>query len=204
VPRYQRRIFGRPIRHRFYGGVTLLAHLATVFGLPMPAVATKPNSEPFPCQHHACGCLSAEQCWRSCCCFTPEQRWAWAKEHQVQPPSYAEKPTGQGWRSPRKRDRVESRQETPLPPCCVRAQEKQKTPACKDAKRQAGPGWTIVVMAQRCQALTSLWVTSGAALPATRPISWTPCLAPVEWLATAQVIPSPSFKALLDPPPRRV
>jgi hypothetical protein len=36
----------------------------------------KDSSEPFPCQHRPCGCRSAEQCWKKCCCFDqqPENR----------------------------------------------------------------------------------------------------------------------------------
>ena len=32
---------------------------------------------------------SAEQCWRSCCCHTLAERFAWAREHNVRPPEYA-------------------------------------------------------------------------------------------------------------------
>lgn len=35
-----------------------------------------------------CGCDSAEQCWRSCCCFTNQQKVVWAKKHSVSLPSY--------------------------------------------------------------------------------------------------------------------
>jgi hypothetical protein len=204
MQRYLRRSSWRPFRHRLYAGVTLLAHLATMFGLPMPAPAAKANSEPFPCQHHACGCQTAEQCWRHCCCFTPEQRWAWAREHQVQPPSYAEKPTGQSWRSPRKRDQAESQTETRLPPCCARAQEKQKQAPARDARGTSGLSWKMAIMAQSCRGLTSHWAASGAALPAMPPISWAPYLPPAEWITAFRVVPDSVFRTLLDPPPKTV
>ena len=44
---------------------------------PWPISSAVPGG-PFPCQGHRCGCVSAEQCWGHCCCFTPEQRLAWA------------------------------------------------------------------------------------------------------------------------------
>ena len=47
----------------------------------------------FPCQNCPCGCKSAEQCWAACCCFTPAERFAWAKKKGVTPPSYAHRPT---------------------------------------------------------------------------------------------------------------
>ena len=44
---------------------------------------------PFPCQDRPCGCSSPEQCWTSCCCFSPAQRQAWAAEREIVPPEYA-------------------------------------------------------------------------------------------------------------------
>jgi hypothetical protein len=48
--------------------------------------SVKDLSEPFPCQHRACGCRSASQCWKRCCCFSTAQKLAWARINQVQPP----------------------------------------------------------------------------------------------------------------------
>jgi hypothetical protein len=64
--------------------------IATV---PLPIasieIRDKDLSLPYPCQNSPCGCKSAEQCWRSCCCNTPAQRLAWAKKNGVTPPNYA-------------------------------------------------------------------------------------------------------------------
>jgi hypothetical protein len=74
-------------------GVTLLTYLLALWGPPFPAgAARKKDGVPFPCQDHPCGCQSAEECWRHCCCFTPEERWTWARAQGVTPPPYAEKP----------------------------------------------------------------------------------------------------------------
>src|SRR5919109_347313 len=70
--------------------LALLAYLAAASGFPLPAIATKDQSQPYPCMDHPCGCLSAEQCWRHCCCFTPAQKLAWAETHGILPPPYAE------------------------------------------------------------------------------------------------------------------
>lgn len=64
--------------------------------MPIP-VATldfldKDSSQAFPCQSCPCGCKTAEQCWTSCCCFTPAERLAWAQKNGVTPPSYAQRP----------------------------------------------------------------------------------------------------------------
>ena len=62
----------------------LLAYLAATVGLPLPPPPiVKDGGKAFPCQGRACGCQTAEECWRHCCCTTPEERWAWAAEHNV-------------------------------------------------------------------------------------------------------------------------
>jgi len=46
-------------------------------------VAAKDRSVPFPCMNKPCGCRTAEQCFKSCCCSTKAERIAWAKAHAV-------------------------------------------------------------------------------------------------------------------------
>ncbi|MFL5243278.1 MAG: hypothetical protein ACJ8FY_14325 [Gemmataceae bacterium] len=70
----------------------LLTYGITSLGCPLPALKAKVGNVPFPCQDHPCGCRTPEECWQHCCCFTPEQHWAWAREHDVEPPSYAQRP----------------------------------------------------------------------------------------------------------------
>jgi len=64
----------------------LAAFLAAL--LPIPLVSFAPHqvkdlSRPFPCQNRPCGCMSAAQCKKKCCCFTDEQKLAWAKRNGV-------------------------------------------------------------------------------------------------------------------------
>lgn len=62
--------------------------------LPMPVspqagkISEKDTSEPFPCQNRPCGCRSASQCWEKCCCFSDEQKVAWAKANHVKVPEF--------------------------------------------------------------------------------------------------------------------
>ena len=71
----------------------LLAYWAAALGLPVPPPPViKDGGKQFMCQGQACGCQTAEECWRHCCCHTPEERWAWAEANHIQPPDYAEKP----------------------------------------------------------------------------------------------------------------
>ena len=56
--------------------------------LPIPLVSFAPHqvkdlSRPFPCQNRPCGCMSAAQCKKKCCCFSDEQKLAWAKRNDV-------------------------------------------------------------------------------------------------------------------------
>lgn len=45
----------------------------------------KDLSVPFPCQHRACGCRTAAQCAKKCCCFTPSQKRVWGRQNRVNP-----------------------------------------------------------------------------------------------------------------------
>jgi len=76
-----------------------LVGLAVMFGvlssvLPLPIgiknSVEKDLSQPFPCQNRPCGCRSADQCWKRCCCFTNSQKVAWAKLNRVKLPQFVE------------------------------------------------------------------------------------------------------------------
>lgn len=72
--------------------LALLCLAAILLPLPIAPVAQidpgKDTSQPFPCQNRPCGCRSAEQCWKKCCCFTNSQKVAWAKMNGVELPDY--------------------------------------------------------------------------------------------------------------------
>ena len=74
--------------------LVLVCFCAATLPLPVatPEISDKDNSQPYPCQNCPCGCKTAEQCWTSCCCFTPAERFAWAEKNGVTPPSYAQRP----------------------------------------------------------------------------------------------------------------
>jgi hypothetical protein len=243
----------RTLRRRLCAAVTLLGYLLATFGVPLPATARKAEDLPFPCRDHPCGCLTAEQCWTACCCFTPEQRWAWARQHHVEPPAFAEKPSGHSWRTTRLRDReaVPAKQPTrcsncpahggtqekrpePAKPCCSPrqghppcCQQPQPTPArtkasccqkppsgpsCKPSTtsqeregKSAGKGtmrWGLGVAALRCQGVNTLWATTGAALPAGPPLTWTLWQPAVTWLSYPPESPLGLPPSPPEPPPR--
>ena len=55
--------------------------------LPCPAAAAA-SHERFPCESCGCGCTTAEHCWRNCCCYTNQEKVAWARENGVAVPEY--------------------------------------------------------------------------------------------------------------------
>lgn len=71
---------------------TVLVALATsmmAFGV-LVVPGGRRSAELYPCSGGNCGCVSAEQCWRHCCCMSLEQRIAWAKSHRVPVPDYVD------------------------------------------------------------------------------------------------------------------
>jgi hypothetical protein len=93
-------------QRRLVGLLVLLGMLCTYLPLPAPPVALSPSGErgrisggaksqqgkdlsrPFPCAQRVCGCRSAEQCWRKCCCFSDAEKVAWADAHGVELPEF--------------------------------------------------------------------------------------------------------------------
>lgn len=98
------RLLTRPLSaSRFVRWLTLLMQMVVVSGVPLPVgtlaahttmaadgeavegrLAAKDRSQPFPCMDRPCGCGSAEQCFSSCCCHTPEQLLAWARSRDLE------------------------------------------------------------------------------------------------------------------------
>ena len=83
-------------RRRLTAIVLLVTSLLMVLPISLrfaaPEVSEEANgkdlSEPFPCQSRRCGCKSAKQCWKKCCCFTDTQKVAWAKANRVTLPAF--------------------------------------------------------------------------------------------------------------------
>jgi hypothetical protein len=74
---------------RLAGWLTCLTVAICSVGVPMPARSErKAGDTPFPCQDCPCGCKDAETCWRDCCCFTNQQKVAWARKHRVAIPAF--------------------------------------------------------------------------------------------------------------------
>ncbi len=80
------------IAHRPLRLAVAVGLCATLLPLPMappPQISPdKDSSEAYPCQHRPCGCQSAAQCWKKCCCFTNTQKVAWARAHHIAVPEF--------------------------------------------------------------------------------------------------------------------
>lgn len=57
----------------------------------VPVAADKDRSAPFPCQDRPCGCRSAAQCWKKCCCFSHSQKVEWARRYKVRVPAFVKR-----------------------------------------------------------------------------------------------------------------
>lgn len=199
---FTRRRFRIDLRYRLGVLGISLVYLLAALEIPLPVFVHKISSQPFPCQDHACGCQTAEQCWGHCCCFTPEERWAWAREHNVEPPAYAEKPAerpaDEGWNTVKLRDRE---CDTATRTCCCSCTLKTETAP------QPNPGtsgrWITIMTSWRCQGYSTLWTSTGSVLPVP-PLALTlddappahVCLLPI----SADKVPSTPP----DPPPRLI
>jgi hypothetical protein len=67
------------------GTLILIAYALVSIG-PMPNLllhALRPRAlgAAYPCDGHACGCQSLDDCQDHCCCFAPAEILAWARTH---------------------------------------------------------------------------------------------------------------------------
>lgn len=80
-----------PFTRRLIVLTSLAAFISACVGVPLAIPNQAPQkdlSAPFPCQDSICGCMSATQCWKSCCCRSNREKIAWAKKHGVTPPKF--------------------------------------------------------------------------------------------------------------------
>lgn len=223
---------GRRLRHAFrrvLRGVmlagTLAGYLAVALGFPVARPVAKDRSQLFPCMDRPCGCLSAEQCFDHCCCFTDEQKVAWAEAHRVQLPErvvrrvQARRATPASRTAGRQNGSCCARRPAAAPPACghdacpVPEGEARVADCCRREATPAGQppgenrrpgrlGWVLGSEVLGCQGMSVLWLSWGAVLP---PDQWNlsrpdPPLA--DWLVPQSHSPRRVFQAVATPPPR--
>lgn len=178
-------------------GLALLAYVASVVGYPLPLpAAPQDTSVPFPCQGHACGCQSAAQCLDNCCCYTPTERLAWVHKNAVSLPAATLAALEE-----------KASQETTATSCgsCCHRGGKCNDADATAAVAEGGLVWVNAIQAQKCQGLTTLWITSGANLPLEIRTLWSYDWTPVEkHVLTDAHHTSPIYQPPVPPPWRHV
>jgi hypothetical protein len=194
---YRRSIPWRFLARRLVSSLVLAGYLAVVLGLPMPARAHKLVDQPFPCQDDPCGCQTAEQCWTSCCCYTVEEHWAWARAHHIEPPEYAIKPADDGW-STKPRRQCEATEST----CsCCKTKCEHDARSERETASKAGIRWVSGAASLRCQGANAL-ESSSAAVPPPPHVTWHPFPALVGRFLPGDVFALSVPIIPRDPPPR--
>lgn len=160
-------MYSRPARNLIVGlrrhlrrvvAATLLAaFVAASLGIAVPVVVNKISHEIYPCMNCPCGCVSAEACWRDCCCYTQQQKLDWAREHGVAPPAFvvaaAQQESQETTSCCCKRD---------VPPCCSKKAscyskptQPQTAQCCQKNSRDQPIRRIVLIDVLRCQGLTS-------------------------------------------------
>jgi hypothetical protein len=198
----RRNIFWRPLWRRLCAAVTLCAYVLTTLGFPLPAAAHKAETGAASCCQQVCGCPAEQRERHECCCSHP------APHPEPRQPASPKKSCCEIPAAPEDEPGCDS-------PCCQKhapeiapnpqtepdEEEPEDAPA-PDPAPAKGPHWVLGVAALQCQGQSTLWVSSGAALPPAAPLSWAPGLDRVGWLrlsAVAAFLLSPDPPA---PPPR--
>ena len=204
--------FWRNYVRRLPAALATFCYLTVALGLPIPAPAAKDHSQRFPCENNPCGCRNAEDCWTHCCCTTVEERWAWARANNVEPPAYAARPATASWQTVRLRDQAEGKK------CCANCQKKSSTagnapvacakkPCCEKHNntpqdKPENSGWLQFTSVMHCRGMSTIWITTGAVVPPPDTVTWNQWLQPENWLGFANQTPILVSASPPDPPPR--
>jgi len=178
--------------------LVLVAFGVSAVGLPMPTLVLNTTGAAYPCAAHGCGCHSAENCWRNCCCHTPAQRLAWAKRNKVTVPAeWLPAPTVATATAPTSAKRSCCQQRS----CCEERNAQTSAPEANPAPSETLV-WYSTIAASQCQGLGNLWAVVGASLPPPIQISWAAEWPLVTQAATLYQVASGEPAQPPIPPPR--
>ena len=168
--------------------LALAGQFIVLIGLPLPRASAKDLSQPFPCQKRACGCVTANDCWTSCCCFSAGSRVAWARDHGVTPPA------------PLVAEADKESDDAERKPCCS---EKHAVAKATPTKTGAAVRWLLTIQAKRCHGALGEEGQLSPGYPPGAPTCWN-----FEWTVAAAISfnsNDPILVAHLPPlPPPRV
>lgn len=131
-------------------------YLATLSGAPFPVGPRKDDSKPFACLGRSCSCMTAEQCEKSCCCFTAQEKRALGFAPPPEPAIAGE------WR----RERAAAEADAAKDSCCTRegsasVQDAAPSDCCaKPAVSGTRPARVALgVVARRCDGSLATWMS---------------------------------------------
>jgi hypothetical protein len=145
--------------HSLILGLLMLAQLLMATRLPASSARiVRDCRQPYPCMDHACGCMSAQQCWESCCCFTNSEKVAWAEAQGVAIPDYVRE-------AARAEVAEEIRKPAPKKSCCEEGAadcccSSQSSKSCCDEEphptksiaKKKSLGWLVILNTLQCRA----------------------------------------------------
>lgn len=126
----------------------LLAQLVAATGAPLPRARGARDAIPFPCQGHPCGCSTADRGWAGdCCCFTLEQKLAWADARGVEPPPHV-RPTVAARKAAAAAESCRAKPQKSNKSCCAGREPADEPPAARPAPKVE---WVVGVFARKCR-----------------------------------------------------
>ena len=218
--------------------LAILGYGVLALGLPLPAgmgpkgaggldvagvIAAKDRSVAFPCMNSPCGCASADQCFRECCCTTLAERLAFARRHRLEAGLIAAleaRMLGAGELVERKPQGACCASDRPAKPksCCEREPQAPAAAAekncCDDAVTaesiEADPlpiveGGRVRQVTLRamlaCKGIVTSWLAVGGAPPTPR-FEITGLLPPQAWVELLDESGEDPLLVPVPPPPR--
>lgn len=139
------------------GRVAAAWYLVVAIGLPIatPASGGKDVSRPFLCMHRQCGCMNAEQCYRSCCCHTAAERLAFAhRQGDVPPPELLAAAEREACKVVAQRSK-----------CCGDSCASKNATAEPAPRVEAGYRTVVLQESLACRGAAQFWLMAGAAVP---------------------------------------
>lgn len=186
--------------------------LVTTVGFPLPTFVSKDTSKPFPCQKRACGCRTAAECWDHCCCFSDEEKLAWAEANHVDPPASFMA------RMEAKRSKVVQVASSASKPSCCHSSDScpscgttDQTKSCcacestkksNDQRVEAEVDYILVMEAARCQGTDLSWLCiKVTTLPPVSVIVKRPSITTIEWVTDNDELAESHELEPSNPPP---
>lgn len=181
--------------------VAAVVTLATLGIAPTPAAVRRAlgagGGEPYPCEVHACGCTSAQDCFTACCCFTPAELAAWRRAQDASAASGERSRTAAAESAPPEA----ASQATPAADeHCILCE--QSDPAPQAAPPQPELPAFALISALTCRAieLSIAWAPPLLAAPPAFALAAAPAVGMYLLAAPPQAVPAPAADVPTPPP----